>query len=74
MVLESADEYSAYVTRSDIHLDNWFDKGRALLTDGSVVQSEKDNGPSRVEHIGALAAPLLTPAEPQSPQSPTRDP
>jgi hypothetical protein len=40
--LEPADDYEIPIHFSNIHCSDWFNKGRARLTDGSIVRSVRD--------------------------------
>lgn len=52
--LDPSDEYHVSFPRSVVSRTDWFDRGRASLTDGSIVKSEKEETPKgayRLEHL-----------------------
>ena len=82
MALDSTGQFHVYFSPSEVHCQDWFNKGRALLTDGRVIESIKgeidaQGGMVHLEDIPRKIIRSPNPEDPQSPQSPQshkRDP
>jgi len=78
MALDPTDQYNAWFPPSEVHCQDWFNKGRSLLTDGRVIESIKGDdtkgGMELLEYIPPKIVRSPNPADPQSPQSPKRGP
>ena len=70
--LDVGEEYVAKIPKNIVHREDWFDKGRAHLSDGSTIRSMQDKEVPQYGNLGP--GNLIVPADPRSPQSPKRDP
>ena len=70
--LDAGEAAGAKIPKNTVHREDWFDKGRARLSDGSTIRSTRDDEVPQYGNLGP--GELMLQADPRSPQPPKRGP